>query len=120
MDSASATRREPIFNVPAVVLAVLVACVFVHVVRAYWLTGADDDAFLAAFAFIPARYDHALALRMGIPDDWGTDVWTFVTYAFIHGSWTHLVVNMVWLPLPFGSAVARRLRQLALSRLFRP
>src|SRR5262245_65853199 len=37
----------------------------------------------------------------------GADVWTFVTYAFIHADWTHLLVNSIWL-LPFGSAVARR------------
>src|SRR5262249_23184218 len=33
--------------------------------------------------------------------------WTFVTYAFIHGSWMHLAVNSIWF-LPFGTAVARR------------
>ena len=100
-------RSEPIFNVPAIVLAVIVVCVFVHLLRVYWLTDADDDVFLGTFAFIPARYDHALALRMGIPDNWACDIWTFVTYAFIHGSWMHLAVNSVWL-LPFGSALARR------------
>jgi len=100
-------RSEPIFNVPAIVLAVIVVCLVVHLVRTYLFTDADDDAFLSLFAFIPARYDHALALRMGIPDNWACDLWTLVTYAFIHGSWMHLVLNTVWL-LPFGSAVARR------------
>lgn len=100
-------RSEPIFNVPAIVLAVIVVCVLVHLMRVCWFTEAEDDAFLGLYAFIPARYDHALALRMGIPDNWACDLWTFVTYAFIHGSWTHLAVNSVWL-LPFGSAVARR------------
>jgi membrane associated rhomboid family serine protease len=100
-------RSEPIFNVPAIVLAVIVVCVLVHLMRVYWFTDAEDDAFLGLYAFIPARYDHALALRIGIPDNWACDLWTFVTYAFIHGSWMHLAVNSVWL-LPFGSAVARR------------
>ena len=100
-------RSEPILNVPAVVLAVVAACAVVHLVRLYWLTDQQDDLFLANFAFIPARYEHALALRMGIPDSLGVDAWTFVTYAFIHGSWMHLAVNCVWL-LPFGSALARR------------
>jgi membrane associated rhomboid family serine protease len=107
-EESGATRRsEPIFNVPAAVLAVIVACVVVHLVRLYWLTDAQDDDFLLAFAFIPARYDHALALRLGIPDSLAGDAWTFVTYAFIHGSWMHLAVNCIWL-LPFGSALARR------------
>ena len=34
-------------------------------------------------------------------------IWTFVTYALIHGDFVHLGVNAVWL-LAFGSAVARR------------
>ena len=110
-------RSEPIFNVPAIVLAVIVVCVFVHLVRVYWFTDADDDVFLGAFAFIPARYDHALALRMDIPDSWACDVWTFVTYAFIHGSWMHLTVNSVWL-LPFGSALARRFGSLRFLAFF--
>ena len=35
------------------------------------------------------------------------DVWTFVTYAFIHGDLNHLFFNAVWL-LAFASPVARR------------
>jgi membrane associated rhomboid family serine protease len=42
-----------------------------------------------------------------LPGGIGADVWTFVTYALIHGDVTHLIVNGVWL-LAFGSAVARR------------
>ena len=37
----------------------------------------------------------------------GAEVWTFVTYAFLHGDITHLAMNAIWF-LPFGSAVARR------------
>ncbi len=33
--------------------------------------------------------------------------WTPFTYALLHGGWTHVVVNSVWLAA-FGSAVARR------------
>jgi membrane associated rhomboid family serine protease len=43
-----------------------------------------------------------------LPGGWAADVWTFVTYAFIHGNATHLIVNSVWL-LPVGSALARRI-----------
>jgi membrane associated rhomboid family serine protease len=100
-------RSEPIFNVPAAVIAVIVACVLVHLARVYLLTDDEDLGFLLAYSFIPARYDAVLAMRDGIPNGWGPDVWTFVTYAFIHGSATHLAVNTIWL-LPFGSAIARR------------
>jgi len=106
-ETGTTKRSEPMFNVPAAVLAVIAACVVVHVLRVYWLTDAQDEDLLLTFAFIPARYDHALALRLGIPDSIASDVWTFVSYAFIHGSWMHLAVNCIWL-LPFGSALARR------------
>jgi membrane associated rhomboid family serine protease len=100
-------RSEPMFNVPAVVIAVIAVCVFVHVARVYFLTPDQDVDFLLTFSFIPARYDSALALDGGLPGGWAANVWTFFTYAFIHGDFMHLAVNTVWL-LPFGAAVARR------------
>jgi membrane associated rhomboid family serine protease len=100
-------RSEPIFNVPAVVIAVIAACVFVHLARVYMLTDEEDVDFLVTFAFIPARYSSGSELGE-LPGGFGADIWTFVTYAFIHGNATHLVVNSIWL-LPFGSALARRL-----------
>jgi membrane associated rhomboid family serine protease len=45
--------------------------------------------------------------QSGVPGGWAAGIWTFVTYAFIHGDITHLGLNTVWL-LAFGSAVARR------------
>jgi len=100
-------RSEPIFNVPAAVIALVVMCVVVHLARVYVLTEDENIDFLLTFAFIPARYDPSLVVEGGLPGGWGANVWTFVTYAFIHGDITHLVVNLVWL-LPFGAAVARR------------
>ena len=92
---------------PAAVIAVIAVCALVHLARAYVLTREQDVDFLITFAFIPARYDDALAVQLGIPDGWPGDIWTFVTYAFIHADIMHLVVNTVWL-LPFGAAVGRR------------
>jgi len=100
-------RSEPIFNVPAVVIAVIAACVVVHLARVYVLSDDEDIDFLITFAFIPARYGSASVLGGELPGGWGADIWTFVTYAFIHGNATHLVLNSIWL-LPFGSALARR------------
>lgn len=98
------SKREPIFNVPPIVIATILALVFVHVARALLLTSElEERLFLYEFAFIPARYSSSLAY----PGGTAADVWTFVTYALIHGDTTHLVVNIVWL-LPFGSAVAQR------------
>jgi membrane associated rhomboid family serine protease len=95
------------FNVPAVVVMTIGALVLVHVLRTYGLTPAGDKRFLLLFAFFPARYDASLLTQISWPGGWLADIWTFVTYAFIHGDWTHLGLNAVWL-LAFGSAVARR------------
>jgi len=109
-------KREPIFNIPAVVIAVLAVLVIVHLVRTFLLSEQQDIEFLLTFAFIPARYDSAFVLDGGLPGG-GADVWTFFTYALIHANWVHLGVNAIWL-LPFGSAVARRFGALRFLAFF--
>ncbi|MBV9346930.1 MAG: rhomboid family intramembrane serine protease [Pseudolabrys sp.] len=100
-------HREPILNVPGVVLATLGLLVGIHVVREYLLSEAQDTDLLLSLAFIPARYDSGLLGGVTLPGGAGAQVWSFFTYALLHGSWMHLVVNSIWL-LPFGSALARR------------
>jgi membrane associated rhomboid family serine protease len=100
-------KREPLFNIPTVIVALLAVLALVHGVRTYVLTEQQDVEFLYTFAFIPARYDTSAVLGNVLPGGFGAEVWTFVTYAFIHADWTHYGVNALWL-LPFGSAVARR------------
>jgi membrane associated rhomboid family serine protease len=99
-------KREPLFNIPPVVAATILVLALVHCARTFLLNEQQDIEFLLTFAFIPARYDSSVVLGGALPGG-GADVWTFVTYAFIHANWTHLGINAVWL-LPFGSAVARR------------
>ena len=100
------SHREPIFNVPGVVVALIASFVAVQLVRDFFLVDDNQtEELIQLFAFIPARYDDSLLLPpLG---GYGAGIWTFVTYAFIHGGWTHLIVNSIWF-LPFGSAVARR------------
>src|SRR5262249_29887845 len=71
-------RSEPIFNVPAVVVALIAACVVVHLARAYVLTDDEDIEFLVTFAFIPARYSPVSVFNAELPGGWAADVWTFV------------------------------------------
>jgi membrane associated rhomboid family serine protease len=99
--------RERIFNVPAVVLALLAAIGLVHAVLTLVLTTAQTTEFLLLFAFIPARYDPSVLPGAAWPGGVAADIWTFVTYAFIHGDLNHLFFNAVWL-LAFASPVARR------------
>ncbi|MCD2471982.1 rhomboid family intramembrane serine protease [Jiella sp. MQZ9-1] len=99
------SRRPPAINVPGVILALIAVMGLVHLYR----TSLGDLAgvrFLVDFAFIPGCYGSA------IPDclarSPGADLWSPLTYAFLHGDWTHFGVNTVWF-LAFGTPVARRL-----------
>jgi membrane associated rhomboid family serine protease len=100
-------RREPIFNVPTAVVATLAALVLVHIVREWALTQRQDAQLLLWFAFIPARYDAAVTATAGAVAGLGPRIWTFFSYALIHGDWSHLALNSVWL-LAFGTPIARR------------
>ncbi len=95
--------REPAFTMPTSVIVMIALLAVIHALRST-LSYHDDLQVLAWFAFIPARYTSEWGV---LPGGIGADVWTFVTYALLHGSVMHIVTNGVWL-LAFGSAVARR------------
>ena len=99
--------KEPIFNMPPVVIATVLVLVLVHVVRSWVLTDEQDVLFLLTFAFIPARYGTDLAVSGQLPGGFGAELWTFFSYAFIHADLMHLGLNLAWLA-PFGTALARR------------
>jgi len=95
--------KEPIFNIPTAVVAVLGVMVAIQVVRSF--LAPDTDLWLVlASAFIPARYG---PLGADMP---GGEIALFtspVTHMFIHGDWMHLTLNSAWL-LAFGGAIAER------------
>ena len=97
--------REPIFNVPTVVIATVAVLVLVHGFRMFVLTDRQDVEFLLDFAFIPARY--GTDAGGAFPGGFAADLWTFFSYAFIHADLMHLGLNLAWL-VPFGTALARR------------
>jgi membrane associated rhomboid family serine protease len=88
--------REPIFNLPKATKTLIVAVTALQFVVAY---GPAEFAqwLLATFAFIPAR----------VTIEGGAAYATMLTYSFLHGDWTHLVVNMLALAA-FGTPVERR------------
>ena len=98
---------EPIFNVPAVVIATVVVLVGVHLFRMLVLTSGQDELFVRTFAFIPARYFGGGLGSEALPGGFGADLWTFFTYAFLHADLLHIGLNLAWL-IPFGTALARR------------
>lgn len=103
----SPAHREPLFNVPSVIIGLLAVLALIHAAREFLLSQKQDIEVLLQFAFIPARYDSSVLLGGPVPGGFGAQVWTFVTYALLHADFTHLGFNALWL-LAFGSAVARR------------
>ncbi len=109
-------RREPAFNLPPVIIVLSAIMIAVHAVRYFLPQEADLNVLLWA-AFLPARYSAVPGLSGVLPGGLAADIWTFVTYAFLHGDVLHISVNLIWF-LAFGSAVAWRfgaLRFLAFS-----
>jgi membrane associated rhomboid family serine protease len=122
-------RHEPVFNIPAVIVAIVCLLFAVEALR-QTLSASNDLALVKALAFVPARVtawfwmddvvEHLKALaatgeegaRAAIAGsffigDGELKPWTALTYAALHGGWAHAGVNSLWL-IAFGSPVARR------------
>ena len=92
---------------PPVVATTVVTLGLIELAREWVLSPQGEVELLAWFAFIPARYD-ALALAENLyPGGLAADIWTFLSYALLHGSILHFGLNAVWF-LSFGTPVARR------------
>lgn len=115
------------FNVPGTVVAAVGLLVAIHVLRSV-LSGVADFRILRDFAFFPAEWtywfdpargedilrDAAQAERATETGalaryllDRGLHPWSILSYAVLHASWAHLLLNSVWLAA-FGTPVARR------------
>jgi membrane associated rhomboid family serine protease len=124
-----ARRSEPMFNAPLVVLG-LIAILIVIQAAFSWAPDPVQDGVVRNFAFVPGRLtlsfwpqrlvellDRAHSDRAALQQlrairelqilSGGTKPWTLLTYAFLHGSWTHVLLNSVWL-VAFGPPIARR------------
>lgn len=96
--------RQPIFNVPGVIVVLLAIMILVHAGMQY-LPEEDMLWWLTALAFVPARYgEHGASLAGGQIAHYTS----FITHQFLHGDIVHLSINGAWL-LAFGTSLARRL-----------
>jgi membrane associated rhomboid family serine protease len=95
-------QHQPIFNIPNVVLAMLLIMVAVQVALDTALPPAAVDALFIETAFIPQRYAFDAA------GQGGAYYWSPVTYSLLHGGYGHLALNGFWLAA-FGTVVARRI-----------
>jgi membrane associated rhomboid family serine protease len=135
--------REPILFAPTALLVLIAVMVALHAWRSFalGLFEGQDLALLDELAFVPARF----ALLVGLTDEasiraaaaagapalqelrlalYGLFVapghakpWTLATYALLHGSWEHVIVNGVWM-LAFGSPVMERFGVLRFAAFF--
>jgi membrane associated rhomboid family serine protease len=100
-------RREPVFNLPGIVVVLSLAFVLIHVARAF-LSPDQDLEVLARFAFVPDRLLPEAARTYAYPGGPYSEYLTFVSYAFLHADFLHLVVN-VPLFAAFGAVLVRRM-----------
>jgi len=109
-------RREPVFNLPPIIVVLSAIMIAIHVLRQFLPEEADRNLLLWV-AFLPVRYANLPALNGVLPGGIAADAWTFVSYAFLHGDWVHLGVNLIWF-VAFGSAVAWRFGALRFLAFF--
>ncbi len=103
------SANPPAFNVPAVILVAIAVLVGVHLVRTQWLGEIEAVQTLLDLSFIAGCYDGPVDLCRFRTE--GADLWSPVSHALLHGDWTHLGANALWL-LAFGTPVARRIGSL--------
>ncbi len=101
-------RRQPMFNLPPVVIGLLGTLLAIHALRAWLLDPRSDAWTIATFAFIPLRVSAASAYSAVFPGSEGARIWSFLTYALLHATWGHILINALWLAA-FGSPLAWRL-----------
>lgn len=99
--------RQPVFRAPAVVIWLIGALAALHAARVLQ-PPERADALVYQFGLYPVRYSRAfLESHMANPGTVWERAVPFVSYMGLHGDWTHLAINCLWL-LAFGPIVARR------------
>jgi membrane associated rhomboid family serine protease len=132
-DNPVLQKPQPALLAPTALLLLIAFMIGLHAYRVYGLGlfENDDVWLLNLLAFVPARFsiwlgfvtssDVIRGLSESAPDVlslrralYQTLVahgdampWTVITYAFLHGSWEHVIFNCLWL-LAFGTPVIRR------------
>src|ERR1700737_4025701 len=109
MSDAEAPRRQPIFNLPDVVVFLIAVLVGIHFIRENLLSPDVDFEALLTFAFIPARITGAGQVGGLLPSGQAAAIWSFLTYGLLHADWGHVAINCLWLAA-FPTPLARRFR----------
>ncbi|MGV3553213.1 rhomboid family intramembrane serine protease [Rhizobium sp.] len=94
--------REPIFNIPGILLLYAAVMAIIQAVRSYVLTPEQDQWLVYSAAFFPPRYLHPLDSQDMLGYFLGP-----VGYSFLHGGWAHLGSNALFLVIFATPLVAR-------------
>ena len=95
-------RNPPPVNLPGVVLAALGVLFVIFLLQQFVFGYRTNVVIWNDFGFVPARYAHALGNQSLA---W---LWSPLSYSLLHGGWTHIIFNSLWLAI-FGAPVARRI-----------
>lgn len=95
--------REPMFNIPGILIVCVAVMVLIEALRAYVLTEMQDQSLVLTAAFIPARYLHPFAEQSSLAYFAGP-----VAYSLLHGGWAHLASNALFLVI-FATPLTARI-----------
>ncbi len=122
--------REPLFNLPPLIVGIVAVLLGIHAVVSL-LGMSTQTAIVFGYGFVPGAWsvwalpgaeeriidqilvDGALdpraaaLVRMGLMEH-PNSILGPLSYALLHGSWSHVLLNVFWLAA-FGTPVARRL-----------
>ena len=104
-------KRVPVFNLPKLLIVLIAALGLIHIVRDVILSVDEDNWVVFTFAFIPLRYVSDFSQQNY---EW---LWSPLTYSFLHGSYEHLIFNVLWLTI-FAAPVLRRIGPMRFVLLF--
>lgn len=103
-----APGRQPVLFAPRIIILLIVTLAIIHLLRVVLAPGLDRF-LVVMLGVLPIRYlaDSGRVVLM-LPGGPGAAAAPFLTYAFLHANFIHLLINSAWL-LAFGTTVARRL-----------
>ena len=110
-------ETQGIFRAP---VSVLVICATILVIQSGvgFLSKHDFNYLYVYGALFPARLlDAQLTASSGLPGGLGLAIGNLFSYGLLHGGWSHVIINSVWL-LAFGTPVARRIGNLSFLIFF--
>jgi membrane associated rhomboid family serine protease len=108
---ANPTRRRPVLTI-----AIIAACFAVFGLELWIQAGGGDDAleaFVRDHGAVPAAISHALSVR----DYFSDATLGLVTSMFLHGSWVHVLGNMLYLWI-FGNNIEDRFGRVGFAAFY--